>query len=92
MNPLGEYATYEDLARLEYGRLLWRNPGIRARLLRHWTSPSHPHCERFAEHRVLVELVLATETDDVSLDGALRARGQSLRTIAREIPAVFGDF
>ena len=39
MNALGKYASYEDLGRLEYGRLLWAKPSTRARLLRHWTSP-----------------------------------------------------
>lgn len=91
MNPLGKYASYQDLARLEYGRLLWAKPATRARLLRHWTSPSHPHHARFAEHRELVEKVLASDTDDVSLDATLRAGGQSLRAAAREIPPVFGS-
>ena len=91
MNPLGKYASYQDLARLEYGRLLWAKPSTRARLLRHWTSPSHPHHARFAEQRELVEKVLAPDTDDASLDAVLRAQGQSLRTAAREIPPVFGS-
>ena len=92
MNPLGEYATYEDLARLEYGRILWANASSRERLLRHWTSPSHPYQTRFSEHRALVERVLAPGIDDVSLDAELRAKGHSLRTVVREIPPVFGDF
>jgi hypothetical protein len=92
MNPLGKYANYEDLGRLEYGRILWANPASRERLIRHWTSPSHPHHARFAEHRALVEEVLSPKTDDASLDAALQARGHSLRTVVREIPPVFGDF
>lgn len=91
MNPLGKYASYEDLARLEYGRMLWAKPSTRVRLLRHWTSPSHPHHARFAEHRELVEKVLSADADDASLDEMLRARGHSLRTAAREIPPVFGS-
>jgi predicted nucleic acid-binding Zn ribbon protein len=90
MNLLGKYASYQDLSRLEYGRLLWANPAARARLLRHWTSPRHPHHARFATHRGLVEKVLSTSADDVALDAALRERGQSLRTAVREIPPVFG--
>ena len=89
MNPLGKYASYGDLGRLEYGRLLWANPAARARLLRHWTSPSHPHHARFAAHRSLVESVLEPRVDDAALDQALRARGHSLRSVAREIPPVF---
>ena len=91
INPLGKYASYQDLARLEYGRLLWAKPSTRARLLRHWTSPSHPHHARFAEHRELVEKVLSPDTDDASLDAVLRAQGQSLRTAAHEIPPFFGS-
>ena len=92
MNPLGTYANYQDLARLEYGRILWANPASRGRLIRHWTSPSPPHHERFSEHRALVEMVLAPGRDDATLEADLRARGHSLRTAVREIPPVFGDF
>jgi hypothetical protein len=91
MNPLEIYANYQDLGRLECGRLLWANPAACARLLRHWTSPEHPYHDRFAVHRELVETVLAPGMDDVSLDQALRAQGQSLRTVVREIPPVFGS-
>lgn len=91
VNHLGKYASYQDLARLEYGRLLWAKPSIRARLLRRWTPPSHPHHARFAAHRDLVEKVLSPDTDDASLDQTLRAQGHSLRTAAREIPPVFGS-
>ena len=92
MNPLGKYASYEDLGRLEYGRILWAHPVSRERLILHWTSPTHPHHERFAEHRALVEEVLALGQDDASLDVHLRSRGHSLRAVVREIPPVFGDF
>jgi hypothetical protein len=90
LNPLGKYASYQDLGRLEYGRLLWANPAARARLLRHWTSPRHPHHARFAAHRELVEKVLSPGVDDVALDAFLREQGQSLRAAVREIPPVFG--
>jgi len=91
VNPLGKYASYQDLGRLEYGRLLWAKPSTRARLLRHWTSPAHPHHARFAAHRELVERVLDPGMDDIALDAALRAQGQSLRAVVREIPPVFGS-
>ena len=91
LNPLGKYSSYQDLGRLEYGRLLWKNPAKRARLLSHWRSPSHPNHARFAEKRALVERVLAPTTDDSALDAALRREGHSLRTAAREIPPVFGS-
>jgi hypothetical protein len=91
MNPLGKYASYQDLGRLEYGRLLWSNPAARKRLLNHWTSTSHPHHARFAEKRALVVRVLTPAKDDSELDTVLRKEGHSLRTVAREIPPVFGS-
>ena len=83
-----------DQARLEYGRLLWKRPSARARLLRHWTDPRHPYAGRFSnEYRALVERVLtATSEEDDALDGELHQHGQSLRSIVREIPPVFGSF
>jgi hypothetical protein len=84
---------YQDYAKLQYGRMLWKHNDMRQRLLRHWTDPRHPHAERFAEWRVEVEKILssAKDTDD-SLDRELRGRGLSLRVVVREIPPVFGDF
>jgi hypothetical protein len=83
-----------DQARLEYTRLLWRRPGARARLLRHWTDSRHPYAPRFQqEHRPSVERLLsASEQDDDQLDAEFRAEGRSLRTVVREIPPVFGSF
>jgi hypothetical protein len=91
---LGPYASLEDAARLHYGRLLWRRPATRDRLLRHWTDPRHPWAERFTErYRPFVDHVLkAGAEDDHVTDAWLRGCGHSLRTIAREIPPVFGSF
>jgi hypothetical protein len=88
----GPYPNYDDIARFQYGRLLWRSPVMRSRLLRHWTDPRHPHGERFAKQRVLLEEVLASTESPAQLDQRLRARSLSLRTVAREIPPVFGSF
>jgi hypothetical protein len=56
---LGPYAMMHDLARLEYGRLLWRKARTRERLLRHWTDERHPYRDRFLETwRPVVEEVL----------------------------------
>ena len=88
----GPCPNYEDVARFEYGRRFWRVPEMRARLLRHWLDPRHPHHERFQEQRELIESVLNSAERPEQLDQRLRARGASLRCVAREIPPVFGDF
>ena len=83
----------DEYAKLEYGRLLWRVPAWRERLLRHWTDPRHPHAGRFAEHEADVRHILESPpgTDDV-LDAELRRRNLSLRVVVKEIPSVFGSF
>jgi len=84
---------YQDEARLEYGRILWKNPRMRARLLAHWSDERHPHAARFQEHRAEVEELLASQPgDDERLDNQLQARGLSLRVVVKEIPPVFGSF
>lgn len=87
-----DYVNYDDLARLEYGRLLWRNPAARDQLVRHWTDVRHPYRERFLRERSTIEEVLASAGDDSDLDRRLRAQGRSLRSVVREIPPVFGSF
>ena len=83
----------QDYAKLEYGRLLWRVPAYRARLLRHWHDPRHPHAERFAEREAEVTRVLESPKDsDHALDLELRQRNSSLRAIVKEIPSVFGSY
>jgi len=83
---------HSDYAKLYYGRMLWKYPDFRERLLRHWTSPDHPHAERFKEWRAEVEKLLASpKGSDEELDQELRQRGLSLRVVVREIPSVFGD-
>ena len=88
----GPYANYDDVARFQYGRLLWRQPAMRARLLAHWLDQRHPYRERFLTQRALVEEVLASPETPEGLDQKLRLRGMSLRSVAREIPPVFGSF
>jgi hypothetical protein len=93
-SSLGPYASLEDRARLYYGRLLWKRPDARARLLRHWTDSRHPHADRFEEiYRKHVERLLAGAPEgDAQLDAEFQAQGLSLRVVAREIPPVFGSF
>ena len=83
-----------DQVRLEYGRMLWKRPSARERLLRHWTDPRHPYHQRFMEtYRPHVERLLASSAaDDDAIDLELRKQQLSLRVIVREIPPVFGSF
>lgn len=92
--PFDPYFVPDDWSRLQYGRLLWKRARIRARLVAHWTDPRHPYCERFTQkYRPLVERLLqSTAADNDRIDEEFRAEGQSLRTVIREIPPVFGDF
>ena len=84
---------HEEYAKLEYGRLLWRVPAYRERLLRHWRDARHPHAGRFAEHEAEVAQVLESAKDsDTALDAELRQRNLSLRVVVKEIPSVFGSF
>jgi hypothetical protein len=88
----GSYANYDDVARFEYGRLLWRQPAVRASLLANWLNERHPYRERFLAQRELIEAVLASTEAPETLDRRLRLKGTSLRCVAREIPPVFGAF
>lgn len=84
---------FQEYAKLEYGRLLWRVPACRERLLRHWRDARHPHAERFAEQEAVVREILASpKGSDAELDAQLRQRGLSLRAVVKEIPSVFGSF
>jgi len=88
----GPYPNYDDVARFEYGRRMWRLPDMRARFLRHWTDERHPYRERFLRQRELIEEVLGSSETEEALDRRLREQGTSLRCMAREIPPVFGSF
>jgi len=88
----GPYPNYDDIARFEYGRMLWRSAEMRSRLLSHWMDGRHPHRERFLERRDLIESILSSTETPAALDARLRAQGTSLRCAAREIPPVFGSF
>lgn len=84
---------HQEYAKLEYGRLLWRVPAYRERLLRHWRDPRHPHAERFAEHEAEVTRLLESPNgSDAAVDAELRRHNSSLRAVVKEIPSVFGSF
>jgi hypothetical protein len=88
----GCYANYDDIARFEYGRRMWRLPQMRQSLLSHWADPRHPYRDRFRAQRELIEEVLSSSASVEALDSALRQREASLRSVIREIPPVFGSF
>lgn len=90
---MDKYPNYQDLARWEYGRMLWKVPRLRERLVRHWTDERHPYRHRFARHRPILEILLsAPGNSEEQLDAELQDRGLSLRAMIREIPPVFGAF
>ena len=83
---------HQEYAKLEYGRLLWRVPAYRERLLNHWRDPRHPHAERFAEQEADGRHLLESpKGSDAELDAELQQRGLSLRVVVKEIPSVFGS-
>jgi hypothetical protein len=90
---MSAYTNYDDLARLEYGRILWRNPQDRERLISHWTDARHPYRERFLLNRAFIERLLASRPEDEPvLEEELVRHDTSLRAATREIPPVFGSF
>ncbi len=88
----GPYPNYDDIARFEYGRRLWKHADMRARFLEHWLDDRHPYRGRFLDQRSLIEEVLDSTETPILLDRRLRQRGSSLRCVARDIPPVFGSF
>jgi hypothetical protein len=92
LNIWGPYRNYQDEARFEYGRRMWRIPEMRARLLALWLDERHPWRERFMESRQLIEEILNSDHTPEELNRQLLLRGTRLRCIAREIPPVFGSF
>ena len=91
MSPWGKYPVYKDIARFEYGRLLWKNPSLRQRMLAHWSDSQHPYHHRFLENQETIEEVLGSQSSDEELDRDLRKRHLSLRAVLREIPPVFAS-
>lgn len=77
--------SLDDDTRLQYGRLIWRNPVGRRRLLYVWEHADHPHRETFAAQREMVLGLLECADPFEYLKGF---PGWSLRTMTREIPAV----
>ena len=68
MSPWGKYPVYKDIARFEYGRLLWKNPSVRQRMLAHWSDSKHPCHHRFLDYQETIEEVLGSQSSAVELD------------------------
>src|SRR2546429_4327571 len=84
---------YQDYAKLQYGRMLWKHPDFRQRLLRHWTDPRHPHAERFQEWRGGGgKNPPRPQSSEDPNNAPMRPRGVSLRVGGRGIPSPFGGF
>jgi hypothetical protein len=81
----------KDEARLQYSRILWKNPRTRRRLLYVWEHPEHPYRERFEENRELV-VGLLEGADPQAYVESLAPKKWSLRTLTREIPCVIWEF
>lgn len=88
----GPYAQYDDVARFEYGRRLWRLPAMRACLLAHRLDEWHPNRERLQTQGKPVEDILGLTEPPAVLDGNLSSMNTSLRPAMRKIPPVFGSF
>jgi hypothetical protein len=84
-------AELEDAARLQYSRILWKNPRTRRRRLYVWEHPDHPHRERFQEIRPLVVGLLERPDPEAYIE-SLEPKKWSLRTLTREIPSVIWQF
>ena len=82
--------SLEDESRLQYSRILWKNPRTRKRLLYVWEHPDHPHRERFEENRALVVGLL--EHSDPAAYVASVGGTWSVRTLTREIPCMIWEF
>jgi hypothetical protein len=91
MSPWGKYPVYKDIARFEYGRLLWKNPSVRQRMLAQGSDSKHPYHHRYLENQEIIEEVLGSQSSDEELDRDLRKRHLSLREVVREIPPVFAS-
>jgi len=84
----------EEWAKLEYGRMLWKKPEHRERLMNHWTDHRHPYRDRFLS-TYQAHVIRALDSDpanDEKLDEEFKKIGLSLRVIVKEIPPVFGSF
>ena len=72
----GPYPDFDDVARFQYGRRMWRLPEMRKRLLAHWTDERHPYRKRFEALRPLIEKVLMSDQGEAELDQQLRKEAE----------------
>ena len=68
MSPWCKYHVYKDISRFEYGRLLWKNPSVRQRMLAHWSDSKHSYHHSFLENQETIEEVLGSQSSAEKLD------------------------
>ena len=85
-----KYLPPDDFARLEYGRMLWKNRRTRARLIAHWQDERHPYHARFARTKDLIVALLSAPVAE--FPKIVGDHNTSLRAAIREVPPVFGHF
>src|SRR5579883_1419261 len=88
----GKHPNYDDVARFEYGRRLWKHADFRHQLTAHWLDERHRYRQPSLQQREWIEAVLGSRETPEELQGRLSKLGTSLRCIAREIPLAFGNF
>lgn len=82
----------QEVAKVQYTRLLWKNLRAREVLVEHWLSPDHPYRERFVKHRKLIERLLdANGEAEEQLDEEFRADGSCFNQVAKEVPSTYHE-
>lgn len=87
MITFGKHLNYQDV-----GRMLWKSPPLKQRLLVHCMHVDHPHAQRFRSRTSLVERILESICSDKVLDIALRDEVDCLLFVMREVPPVFWKY
>ena len=90
VRPTQRGAIQQLPRRLQYSRILWKNPRTRRRLLYVWEHANHPHRERFEENRELIVRFLESENPHDFVE-SLPEKKWSVRTMTREIPCVIWE-
>jgi hypothetical protein len=77
----------DELGLLSGARVLWRNPRNQARLRYVWTHAENPQREFFLANEAMIIAVLEAREED--LESTAARFGQTVRTVAKDLPSVF---